>query len=81
MIPKNTLEGLERYYKDRIPPGDFLTAVLQNNLLGSLSKADNENGEALSEIVKYIYVELPWECWGSPEKVKNWLEGKENENV
>ena len=80
MIPKNTLAGLKRYAKDRIHPGGFLTAVLENNLRKSFGQADKENREALFEIVCHCYKELPSICWGSPEKVKNWLLGKEDKN-
>ena len=80
MIPKNTLAGLKRYVKDRIHPGGFLIAVLENNLRKSFGQADKENREALFEIVCHCYKELPSICWGSPEKVKNWLLGKEGKN-
>ena len=82
MIPKNTLAGLKRYAKDRIHPGGFLIAVLENNLRKSFGQADKANREALFEIVCHCYNELPSICWGSPEKVKNWLLGKSrNEEV
>ena len=77
MIPKNTLAGLKRYVKDRIHPGGFLIAVLENNLRKSFGQADKKNREALFEIVCHCYNELPSICWGSPEKVKNWLLRKE----
>ena len=73
MIPERTLDGIKRYVEDRIPPGGFLTAVLENNLKESFSWADKENREVLYEIVRYCYNELPYGCWGSPEKVKKWL--------
>ena len=76
MIPKHTLGGIKRYVENRIPPGGFLTAVLENNLRKSFGQADKENREALFEIVCHCYKELPYNCWGSPEKVKNWLLGK-----
>ena len=73
MIPERTLDGIRRYVEDRIPPGDFLTSVLGNDLIESFSWADEENRKALFEIVRYCYNELPYGCWGSPEKVKKWL--------
>ena len=73
MIPKGTLDGIKRYVEDRIPPGDFLTAVLENNLRESFNQADEENRKALFEIVCHCYNALPFICWGSPGKVKNWL--------
>ena len=77
MIPKDTLTGLKRYVEDRIHPGGFLIAVLENNLTESFGQADKKNRKVLFEIVCYCYNELPSICWGSPEKVKNWLLRKE----
>jgi len=73
MIPERTLDGIKRYVEDRIPPGGFLTAMLENNLTESFGRADKENREALYEIVGYVYNKTPSVCWGSPEKVKKWL--------
>ena len=80
MIPKNTLEGLERYVKDRIHPGDFLQAVLENDLALSFSKADDENRKAMFEIVNYIYNIIPSKCWGSSEQVRRWLDGNKGKD-
>ena len=77
MIPERTLEGLKRYVKDKIPPGGFLTAVLENNLLNSFQRADGENRQAIPEIVYYVRNHLPANCWGLPEKVKKWLKREE----
>jgi hypothetical protein len=73
MIPERTKASIDRYVKDHMPTGDFLYAVLTNNLTESIGRADDENGAALKEIVQYIYNEIPWGCWGSPERVKRWL--------
>jgi len=73
MIPERTLDGIKRYVEDRIPPGGFLTAVLENNLKESFARADDENLVTIFELVSYIYNRIPFICWGSPEKVKKWL--------
>lgn len=66
-------ESLDRYTKDRIPTGGFLTAVLENDLMGAMGRADHINRQRLPEICKYIYNELPSGIWGSREKVQNHL--------
>ena len=74
MIDKNIKDSLSRYVEQRIKPGGFLTAVLENNLMDAVARADTMNMINLHSICKYIYNELPWHVWGSPEKVKNHLE-------
>lgn len=68
--------GIDRYVEDRCPPGSFLTAVLSNDLKESFGRADEENIRDMFEIVSYCYNEIPFDCWGSPERVKHWLEGR-----
>lgn len=73
-IPALTIQGIKRYVEHHIPPGDFLRAVLENNLKESFGRADEYNKVALFDIVKYCYLEIPSNCWGSKEKVSAWLE-------
>jgi len=73
MIKQTTLDALNRYVVGHVPTGDFLRAVLSNNLVDSFSHADDENLTAMQEIVNHIYLEIPSRCWGSPEKVEAWL--------
>ena len=77
MIPQRIKDSLDRYIIHRIPTGGFLRAVLENNLKESFARADDENLKCMFEIVNYCYNEIPSICWGSPEKVKAWLNGKE----
>jgi len=73
MIKQTTLDALNRYVVGHVPTGDFLLAVLSNNLVESFAHADDENLAAMHEIVNHIYLEIPSRCWGSPEKVEAWL--------
>lgn len=77
MIKQSTLDALDRYVVGHVPTGDFLRAVLSNNLIESFSRADDENLTAMHEITKYIYNMIPSACWGSPEKVEAWLRDRE----
>lgn len=72
-VPVHTLEALERYVEDRLPPGGFLMAVLEHDLFESFARADDMNRRAMEQIVAFIYNELPSACHGSQEKVNNWL--------
>jgi hypothetical protein len=69
----STYDALIRYAKDRIRTGDFLYSVLTSDLFASLEHADEQNKKDLFDICKFVYNELPAVCWGSREKVSNWL--------
>lgn len=72
-IPQYTRESLERYVKEGIPPGDFLRAVLANDLQKAVSHADNENTGAIVALAVWIYNRAPSSCWGSKDAVSNWI--------
>lgn len=72
-IPLALREGLFRYVSNGVKPGDFLTAVLENNLKMAYWLADPNSRTAIPHIIQYLHWEAPSECHGSPEKVKAWL--------
>ena len=73
-IPENIKYSLDLYVNHYIQPGHFLTAVLENNLFEAFARADLNSRAALFDICGYIYNDIPGSCWGSPERVKEWLE-------
>ena len=74
-IPEYMHGAIERYIEQRIAPGDFLMAVLCNNLNEACARADDENITLLPVYVAFFYNEAPSACWGSPENVRTWLNG------
>lgn len=72
-IPSHMHEAVMAYVQDRLQPGDFLMAVLQNDLTEAVGCADEKNMWALPVYVAYLYNHAPRKCWGSPEAVKQWL--------
>ena len=40
LVPKTLIDSLERYVEHHIKPGSFLRAVLENNLVEAVSRAD-----------------------------------------
>ena len=76
----STKAGIDRHVKLGVPTGDFLYAVLTNNLKEAIGTADEENMADLAEIVRYCYMEIPGSCWGSPDKVKEWQQMKQEYN-
>lgn len=73
MIPYNAKHGIDQYVNNGIPTGDFLYAVLTNNLFEAAGRADEGNRYNLAAICEYIYNYIPAPCWGTKEKVAEWL--------
>ena len=70
-IPPAILAAVKRYVEEGVPTGGFLEAVLRDNLSVSLATADPV---ALKLIVQLLYNYTPGDCWGSPGRVKAWLD-------
>ena len=66
------IHGLELYIERGIQPGSFLQAVLANDLAKAATRADSANSELLREWALFLLNELPENCWGSWETVRNW---------
>lgn len=79
-VPNSVRESLDRYVNQGIKPGGFVTAVLENNLMEAIGRADHINIEFLKDICGHIYNNLPAPCHGSPAKVQAWLEKQANFN-
>lgn len=72
-VPQHLRSALVRYVNDHDTVGDFLTAVLENNLRGAMMFADIESRAGLYALVKWLFNEVPSTCWGSEEAVKVWI--------
>lgn len=72
-IPEHMQEGARDYVERGVAPGDFLAAVLSNDLVGAFSRSDHINAEAMHDWVRWLWNEAPRECWGSPAKVATWI--------
>ena len=74
VLPDDIRHSLDLYAEHGVPPGDFLRAVLQNDLLEAVGRADQNNLAALGAIVGYCYNELPHRCYGNPKAVRQHLD-------
>ncbi len=72
-VPAHMHEGYLRYLLNGIRPGDFLCAVLENNLRDALLRADPGNRPTLIYHVRFLLHHGPAACWGSPEHVTAWI--------
>ena len=75
-IPAHMQAALRRYVEERISPGNFLQAVIKNDLRDACGRADSENLPLLPLYVKWLYNVAPGACWGSPENYTAWLAGE-----
>lgn len=63
-IPARMMPSILEYVDHRVPPGDFLRAVISNDLRGACVRGENENLRNLPAYVPYFYNEVPSECLG-----------------
>lgn len=73
-VPDRMMDGIKRYIEQGIPPGDFLTAIICNDLREACGRADDENLVNIPAFVAYFYNEAPFPCWGSVERMDAWME-------
>src|ERR1700682_4741600 len=95
LIEKMTTVGLPDYMHDGLAEyiltgrggGNFLTAVLENDLREACQRADENNKRKIYEYVLFLYNYAPADCWGSSaENVARWrahrgMEFKESNDV
>lgn len=72
-IRDDMVEALRRYIDDRIHPGSFLSHIICDSLSNAVSFSDDDNLANLPAFVHYLYNEAPNDCWGSYEKMQQWL--------
>ena len=71
-IPEHLQAGILRYVEHGVQPGGFLTAVLNNDLLGAFRRADPESRKAIPDIVNWFQNNHP-DLYG-PENFRKHLD-------
>lgn len=71
--PARFLESFERYINSGLRPGDFVAAVLSNDLANAVGRADDKAMEHFRDIFQVAYDLLPMKSHGSREAVEAWL--------
>ena len=71
-IPTHMRKALIEWIVMAVPPGNFLSAVLKNDLTEAVGRADDINIDALPRYIKYLYNKAPSQCWGSLERFSSW---------
>jgi hypothetical protein len=72
-VPHPLHEGLVEYIAARRPTGQFLRAVLENDLREACIRADEVNRFEIVNIVLFLHGYVPSPAWGSPAAVDAWL--------
>ena len=72
-IPEYTMTGLQRYINEGRPVGNFLKAVICNDLRLAVGYADDHNVNNLPAYTTYLHNEAPSGCHGSEAKYKAWI--------
>jgi len=73
-IPERMQEAIKRYVIDHVRPGQFLMAVICNNLRDAVNYADDENLLLIRLYVQWFYNRAPSSCHGSPTNMVTWIE-------
>jgi hypothetical protein len=73
LIPPHMWGGLTRYLERGIPPGQFLCAVLNNDLVEAIKRADDTNMQRLPDYVRFLYNYVDNRAWGRPGCVDEWV--------
>ena len=66
--------GLARYIMRGVPPGGFLRAIIKNDLMGAVARADDDVSlNDIRGLVHFLYFCCPAPCYGSPQKFEAWI--------
>lgn len=73
LVPEHLRSGLQLYIERGLPPGHFLTAVLENDLMEAMGRADEISRAGLFTLCQFLYCYAPRGCHGSRLKVYEWV--------
>lgn len=64
--------GLREYIVSGVPVGDFLHAVLSNDFMEVVARADDANLPRLHDYMLFLSNHAPSKCWGSEGAYRAW---------
>ncbi len=74
-VPVHMHEGIIAYVEQGRPVGDFLQAVISNDLRLACLHADDENFPAIPNFCRWFFNYAPSPAWGSIDGYKAWIAG------
>ncbi len=72
-LPEHMREAARDYVERHRRPGDFLAAVLSNDLTEAFGEADDTNRAAMHTWAGWLYNHVPAAAWGSKAVVDAWV--------
>ena len=75
-VPEHIRPCIESYVLNGWQPGGFVTAVLLNDLFRASARADHENYGSLALITRWVFNNLPEECYGTEQNMEDWMKDK-----
>jgi hypothetical protein len=76
LVPEHMRDGLVLWIEHGIMTGNFMTALMENDLMEAMGRADDENANNIKSWCIFLYSYAPRGCFGSPERVKMWRSHK-----
>lgn len=73
VVRADMVEALWEYVHQGVPLGDFLRAVVCNDLVEACGRADDGNVRNMPAFAAYLYNEMPQGSWGSAEAYERWI--------
>jgi len=80
-LPRLFIEALDRYVNEGVPTGDFLRAVLENDLMTAFKRATPGNEHHLRPLIDFCFEYLPTCSRGSKMAVRDWIEKAKERRV
>jgi len=78
-IPESVYDSMLAYLLRGEHFGHFIEAVLRNDLVDAVTRADLDNLRHIADIMRFVYNALPREAWGSKAAVDAWRDARGRE--
>lgn len=73
-IPDYMINALVDYVVFGVAPGNFLGALLSNDLMETYRRADDTNIDRIRNYVMFLYNDAPAACSGSHQRFGEWIQ-------
>ena len=71
-LPEHMQYAAKAYIEGGVWPGDFLRAVLKNDLVEAFVRADNVNSICMRDWAEWVY-SIPRTAWKNSENIDAWI--------